>query len=89
MDEIILYYLLFVSVIHKATVCVSVAIKFWMIAISCLSDRLKLAMLVTGELLIFSLGDFRKIVVSCVLYPLPHIYDYRGSCIKTSIKTVC
>ena len=34
-----------------------------------LADRLKLAMLVTGELLIFSLGDYHKLAVSCVSYP--------------------
>ena len=52
------------------------------IAYSCLSDRLKLAMLVTGELLlIFSLGDYHKVAVSCVSYSWPmHIYDCRVSC---------
>ena len=36
-------------------------------------------MLVTGELLIVSLGDYHKVTVSCVSYPWPHIYDYRVS----------
>ena len=38
----------------------------------------------TGELLIFSLGDYHKVAVSCFSYPLAlgHIatYDYRVSC---------
>ena len=62
-----------------------VAIKLWMVAISCLSDRLKLVTPVIGGLLIFSLGNFHKIAVNCqcVSYPLSRIHDYRVSCIKT------
>ena len=37
-------------------------------------------MLVTGELLIFSSGDYHKVAVSCVSYSWPHNYDYRVSC---------
>ena len=43
--------------------------------ISCLSVRLKFTMFVTEELLIFSLGDYHKVAVSCVSYPWPCAYD--------------
>ena len=35
----------------------------------CLLDRLRFAVLVTGEFLIFSSGKFHKFAVSCVSYP--------------------
>ena len=46
----------------------------------CLLDRLRFAVLVTGEFLIFSSGEFHNFAVSCVSYPWSYTYNYRVSC---------